>query len=674
MSEAAKIYQLIVRQRPAPGADLDALLATLQAEYGLDSYTARQRLLGAAHALFGKGPLEKTGKIRDLLQHYGFASWLIEPQKPGFAPDRLLGLEIHPEYILFTCRKGEVRLDRQCAVVGVLGDVSGALADKHVKRLLAQNAYRGAAAVEVLGRDEMLETVLRGQPVFDFYLLADDGAIREAVRVLPGRFNVDGLGARAGMSSRQNLQAVVSLVEEYAAPFRLHVDYGLSQFPDGQPKRLADAPAAVMENLDSLTRYGWLMSRLQGSGLPGAPAEAGSRQATAAAIAAVAGQPALGAILAGGDSVAAVPGLGEVAGELQQAIDDNPPGRTASAEAEEARGSDLPPPPEAPEKTTRLSRMALTVAGALVGFFLAIGSGGGELFRLVAHYGTTAGVVPALISVALLWSGVHFIVLKRLVENTPTSRVRSIAMGMVEVHGRARRLYALVAPMTQSACAWYRLRKFRRDRNERWKLVSEIDSSHVPFQIDDGTGRVTVAPEGATIRPQAQHSGVPGQSPLTFTAFGGSLGDDEKWVEDIIYEGTSLYVLGYAQPLREEKEGLRERTMAKLRQLKLDPRALHRYDTDGDGRIDEQEWEAARSDVEQEALREHLGAQGERKRQEDHVVIGDPRQRSLPFIIAETVSEAELAKKYGWISIPLLLAGTAAAVLALYKFLQFVRL
>ena len=46
MTDDAKTYQLIVRQRPASGADLDGLLTRLQAEYGLDGYTARQRLLG----------------------------------------------------------------------------------------------------------------------------------------------------------------------------------------------------------------------------------------------------------------------------------------------------------------------------------------------------------------------------------------------------------------------------------------------------------------------------------------------------------------------------------------------------------------------------------------------------------------------------------------------------
>jgi len=245
-----------------------------------------------------------------------------------------------------------------------------------------------------------------------------------------------------------------------------------------------------------------------------------------------------------------------------------------------------------------------------------------------------------------------------------------MAMGMVEVHGRARRLYALVSPMSQSPCIFYRLRKYRRDRNDRWKLVRQMDSRHVPFQVDDGSGRVTVDPTGASVRAKTRRTGYPGESSLAFTAFRHEY-EDEKWVEDLIYEGTSLYVLGFASPLKEERPTLRERAAARLRDLKLDRRALHRYDTDGDGRINPVEWDAARNDAEQAALQEHLAERGVRKRQEEHLIIARPRQRGLPFVIAETISEAALIRRYGLISVPLLLAGLIAVGFAVFKLLEY---
>jgi hypothetical protein len=308
----------------------------------------------------------------------------------------------------------------------------------------------------------------------------------------------------------------------------------------------------------------------------------------------------------------------------------------------------------------------------ILGLIVAAGVGD-DLLAVLSSYSMAAGVVPAIAALGLLWSGFYFVRLKRRVENTPTSKIRSIAMGLVEVHGRAQRLYALVSPMTQAACVWYRLRKYCQDSNKNWKLVKEIDSSHVPFQIDDGTGRVVVDPAGASVKGKVQQTGYPGQSPLTFTAFGSGYAEDERWVEDLIYEGTSLYVLGFAQPLHKERMTLRDRTLVKLRQLKLDPVAMHRYDADGDGQIDEVEWETARSKAEQEALREHLAVGHNGKRQEEHVVIARG-PRCLPFIVTETVSEDHLRRKYGLLSIPLLIAGVAATVLAIYKFLQYLRL
>jgi hypothetical protein len=534
--------------------------------------------------------------------------------------------------------------------------------------------------------------IYQGKPVLDIYLFNEDGP-RGALRVVPGKFNHTGLGERGGLSSIQNFDAVRRLVEEFAGDYKLHTDFGLGHMPDCQITNVAettrrlrsgsygggssvevetesrDNQSTLGDNLKSLTRYGWLVISLEGSGLPDQPQQ-GDEVGMVAGVAAttVVGRPALGAVLAQGDATAGIPGLDEVRKEIQDAVSDETQ-KTKQAVAPKTDKRDLPAPPDRPAKKASFRKAAKMIGGVVAGLTITVGSGGDELLRLISRYGMAAGVVPAVAAVALFWGGFYFVVLKRQIENTPTSKIRSIAMGMVEVHGQARRIYALVAPISHSACAWYRIRKYRKDNRDNWKLVREEDSGHVPFQIDDGTGKVVVDPTGASVKAKIKHTSYPGQSSLSFS--GSSFGENEKWVEEIVYEGTSVYVLGYAQPLREEKMSLRERTMAKLRQLKLDPKAMQRYDADGDGRIDQAEWEAARSDAEQQALREHLGEQGERKRQEEHVVIANPPQKRLPFVIAETESEAHLTTKYGWFSAPLLLGGVVALVFAVYKFLQF---
>jgi hypothetical protein len=667
--EQATIWQLILRQQPTH-PDLEELLKTLQADFGLDSYTARQRLIGPGLVMFDKGAYEHTVKIFDILQQRGYACWLVPQMEPRFEPDLLRSLEIRQSHIRFDCRKGQAYLKRGMSVVGVLADLSGGLSDKHVKRLLAQNTYRGLGALQVLNRDEMVQTIYRGQPIFDFYLLDERAAVRQAVRVLPGRFNIEGLGERAGISSVENLQGLISLVEEYAGSFQGHYDFGLSALPKCEVLRQSESPSATIDNLLSLTRYGWLVARLHGNGRPAEvirPDDASLVAGTT--VAAAIGQPVLGTVKGTTGSVEPVPDHGGLVEDIRTAVGDRQAATSADDrhKGREATARDLPPPPEMPERGISL-RKAMSVTVALVGAMLLVLVSEGRLgvLRPVIDYGMAAGVLPGGLAIGLFWGGFYFISLKRRVENTPTSKVRSIAMGMVEVHGRARRIYALVAPMTQSPCVFYRLRKYRRDRNDHWKLVRQVDSRHVPFQIDDGTGRVTVDPAGAAVRTKTRQTGYPGESPMTFTVFKQEY-EHEKWVEDLVYEGTSLYVLGYARPLKEELLSLRERTLAKLRDLKVDRRAMHRYDTDGDGQISTAEWDAARSDAEIISLREHLAEGNFRKRQEEHLVIGRPRQRGLPFVIAETVSEADLVRKYAIVSLPLLLGGVLALVFAVYK-------
>jgi hypothetical protein len=363
----------------------------------------------------------------------------------------------------------------------------------------------------------------------------------------------------------------------------------------------------------------------------------------------------------------AVPGLREVVEEIREAT-------AESKKTEEDHPAEewLPSPPDRPARQLS-GRMFLSAVGVflLVGFVVVIERGETSLLRVVGSYGVKAGVVPGLFAVGLLWAGFHFVKLKRVIENTPTSRIRSMAMGMVEIHGKTVRKYALVSPMNQSACVYYRLRKYRKDNQNRWVLKSDIDSRHVPFCIDDGTGQVTVDPSGATVKAKTSRTGMPGEATLAF--HGVSTDDpDEKWIEDIIFEGVPLYVLGFARPLREKRKSLRERTVEKLRELKLDRKALHRYDADGDGRISEDEWQVARSDAEQNALKDHLAEGSSGKRQEEHAVIARPSQRGLPFVLAEAVEEAHLIRNYGLISIPLMISGFIAAGLALYFFLGFI--
>jgi len=88
---------------------------------------------------------------------------------------------------------------------------------------------------------------------------------------------------------------------------------------------------------------------------------------------------------------------------------------------------------------------------------------------------------------------------RRLILNTPTSKVRSASMGLVELGGLAVGPHIIHAPISGLACYYYRTVAWQwkqEGRDKTWKKVAE-ETLNVPFYLDDNTGRMLVDPQGA---------------------------------------------------------------------------------------------------------------------------------------------------------------------------------
>ena len=121
------------------------------------------------------------------------------------------------------------------------------------------------------------------------------------------------------------------------------------------------------------------------------------------------------------------------------------------------------------------------------------------LFRYPTNDGIIIAVIGVFAGVYLCYCGFHLLQSKRLILNTPTSKIRSAAMGLVEINGLAAGPYTVLAPITGVPCYYYRAtarQLQQRGRNKAWVKVAE-ESLHVPFFLDDNTGRVLVDPQGA---------------------------------------------------------------------------------------------------------------------------------------------------------------------------------
>ena len=103
--------------------------------------------------------------------------------------------------------------------------------------------------------------------------------------------------------------------------------------------------------------------------------------------------------------------------------------------------------------------------------------------------------------IGLFFYGFRLLQRRRLILDTPFSKIRSASMGMVEVSGLAVGPYTMVAPITARPCYYYRTLVWeykQRGKNKNWVKIAG-ESMHVPFFVDDNTGCVLVDPRGADL-------------------------------------------------------------------------------------------------------------------------------------------------------------------------------
>lgn len=109
--------------------------------------------------------------------------------------------------------------------------------------------------------------------------------------------------------------------------------------------------------------------------------------------------------------------------------------------------------------------------------------------------------VGAIAGVFLFLRGFGMLRSKRLVMNTPSSKIRSASMGLVEISGTAKGPQTIPAGVTGEACYYYRAMAWQlrqSGKNREWKKVAD-ESLYVPFFIEDATGDALVDPQGAEL-------------------------------------------------------------------------------------------------------------------------------------------------------------------------------
>lgn len=150
---------------------------------------------------------------------------------------------------------------------------------------------------------------------------------------------------------------------------------------------------------------------------------------------------------------------------------------------------------------------------------------------------------------------------KRLIESIPTSTIRSLALGLVEISGQAQPEGSLLSsPFNGLPCVFYSYsveKHVGSGKQARWETIAK-GTSEQPFFVRDITGRVLVVPLGAELilpDERTSRSNWLGELPPTTTTGLNRLGiSTERWMgsrtlrcrESFILPDEQVYVFGTA--------------------------------------------------------------------------------------------------------------------------------
>ena len=112
------------------------------------------------------------------------------------------------------------------------------------------------------------------------------------------------------------------------------------------------------------------------------------------------------------------------------------------------------------------------------------------------------GIILFLIGILIIFNGVQMYLTMRKVENTPTSKIRSVAMGLAEVYGKCISVVEQYSPFSNEKCVYYNIQVEayieRRGKNESssWTTILRKELRNV-FKLQDDTGTINVDPKEA---------------------------------------------------------------------------------------------------------------------------------------------------------------------------------
>lgn len=637
MSRIETDYHLIIKQAVLKADAIKSLSGSLFWESGIDAGMSAQTITGSNFATLGKGIRQKLEKASLLLDQAKIQNWLIPETKTiRYIPKKVTGYSTDQTGIHFITQTREIGVEQNDQIHIFLGDIRG----EGILKIKDQSAKEAALDKEKmpgpLEKRSKYKTLISHNPIADIYIFSPDGQFKGAVRISPAS-NIS-LSDDKKKEASERLHEIISSLREKAGRLILNMEFGFSRISGAYPAS-GESSDEILENAERLTKLGnFFVIMDQMKPFPDMKKE-------------------LAFI---GESFALISAPPPPEPEKIESPEQKTPEKSLSSRPSSKNDdafvwnntNHLPIPPDEPSRGLDKKTIGAIIFAVLFVFMIIAGRSGGDSFaaRLtdsVIKYGFETGLLFAVASVFLLWLGFRYITNKRLMENLPTSKARSVSMGMSELKGKAVRKYGLVSPISLAPCIYYSVEKFKKNSKGAWTRYTSETRASVPFYLEDETGRILVHPEGAIfygIRKDEY------QNMFMITSSGTAaslpIPQGEKWTEQIIAENSPIYVLGSVSPVAKGADSMKDRILDKLRELKQDRSAMMTFDADGDGKISTEEWDNAREEVEEKVIKESLEGKHHGADAADSIVLAKPKTPGMPLIIAPTRMEEKITKRF----------------------------
>ena len=284
-------------------------------------------------------------------------------------------------------------------------------------------------------------------------------------------------------------------------------------------------------------------------------------------------------------------------------------------------------------------------------------------------------IILVMLTVGGFIGAFYFFLRKRIIEDTPTSNIRSAAQGYVELSGIGKLMpgSTITGPLTGIPCTWYdyTIEEHRSSgKNSHWVTVDKGISDSLFLLIDD-SGEAVIDPEKANVTPGTTdvwhgHSRHPeprknGNGRKKKKGFFSIMGR-YRYTEKRMHPNDPLYAIGLFDTVG--GAGCEFNTDSDVGHLlrewkKNSEQLLTRFDENKDGQIGMDEWQKARAI----ALKQVQNQHAEQKTAAPVHMLSKTCDLRRPYLLS-ALPQSDLLKHYSWYSTGLIVTFFVAGILS----------